>query len=893
MRKRIEPAFAVALWMFVAAPVAAQRPAARLTGTVTSVGGEPLTGVTVRARNRGTGSTREVITDADGSYEFSDLPADGAYDVQAQLTGFSSVVRENVTIPANGDVIVDLVLRNALSETVAVTAHTPPIQHDRATVQQIVGERLVRTLPLIGRDFLNLASLTAGFTGNPSAPSPQGQIYWSNNVLVDGGSHFSKWRSAARTFYSGYSLESIKEVQVLTSQFSAEFGEALATVTNVVTNSGTNELHGAGLIFVQDSALNDVPVFAAEKPPAASQRFGLTLGGPIVRNQTHFFASYEGWRSRGRNIVVSPAAEGAQVPNDEDQHLLFWKLDQRAGERHALTARYNGQWFRWHNENGGLTLPGSGTHYQNDVHTLFLTDTVLFSNQLISQPRFQFARYVDVRRDLQPTVYMSRAGYSIEGGALGPWGFGADPEDTWEAADTFSYVRGVHSLKFGGGLKYVRAHNTSLAFGHGAFFFAGAPSVYTQPFSFAQGIAPSLSAVSADPRSLSGFGYIQDDWRVGTRLTLNIGGRYDAERISNVGGFNAAVDKNNFQPRIGAAWDPTGAARTVLRGGVGFYTQQHLLYYINRVQLEGPQGGIALIVPRESPLMPAFPTTLPSTIAPLPPRDIHSIGSGFRNPYSLQAAAGIEHTFHGTEIAVDYIHLEGRDLMSLVDVNAPASIQKPAQRTVAQADATRPAPPGPNGYRKIFELENHGRSWYHGLQIKVNRTIGTFRTLASYTLARAKDQANYQIPEDSRNVGAEKGPADNDIRHNVSAGFTWDLPGDGLFRSGWTVSGLGMFRSGRPYTMTWGDDRNGTTQNDARPAGRNTLRGDTFRSVDLALTKRFSYGRGGLELRAEAFNILSATNYDEYVGALSSFDYGRPISAFPRRRIQLAAIARF
>jgi hypothetical protein len=102
-----------------------------------------------------------------------------------------------------------------------------------------------------------------------------------------------------------------------------------------------------------------------------------------------------------------------------------------------------------------------------------------------------------------------------------------------------------------------------------------------------------------------------------------------------------------------------------------------------------------------------------------------------------------------------------------------------------------------------------------------------------------------------------------------------------------------MFRSGRPYTMSWGDDRNGTTQNDARPAGRNSLRGDTFRSVDLALTKRFSVGSGGLELRAEAFNILSATNYDEYVGALSSFDFGRPISAFPRRRIQLAAIARF
>src|SRR6185295_16374098 len=101
-----------------------------------------------------------------------------------------------------------------------VTGRVATLEHDRATVQQTVGEALVHALPLVGRDYLALASLTAGFTGSSIAPSPQGQIYWSNNVLVDGASAFSKWRGAARTFYSGYGLESIREVQVLTSQFS-------------------------------------------------------------------------------------------------------------------------------------------------------------------------------------------------------------------------------------------------------------------------------------------------------------------------------------------------------------------------------------------------------------------------------------------------------------------------------------------------------------------------------------------------------------------------------------------------------------------------------------------------------------------------------------------------
>src|SRR4029450_4079399 len=149
----------------------------------------------------------------------------------------------------------------------------------------------------LGRNFIHLASLTAGFTGNPSFPSPQGQVFWDNNVLVDGASHFSKWRSAARTFYAGYGLESIKEVQVLANRFSAEFGEALATVTSAVTKAGTNEFHGAGLLYLQAAALNATPTFALRKPPLSAQQFGFTLGGPIVRDQTHFFTSYEGRRS--------------------------------------------------------------------------------------------------------------------------------------------------------------------------------------------------------------------------------------------------------------------------------------------------------------------------------------------------------------------------------------------------------------------------------------------------------------------------------------------------------------------------------------------------------------------------------------------------------------------
>jgi hypothetical protein len=311
------------------------------------------------------------------------------------------------------------------------------------------------------------------------------------------------------------------------------------------------------------------------------------------------------------------------------------------------------------------------------------------------------------------------------------------------------------------------------------------------------------------------------------------------------------------------------------------------------VELEGEEGSNTVTLTPQSPLMPKFPNTLPSAPAVFPPRDFEMVEANFQNPYSIQATVGGEHVFFGTQVGVDYIYLRGYDLMSLVDLNAPASIEKPATRTVAEADATRPLTPVPNGYRKIIALGNRGSSWYRAMQVKAERTSGPLQAMASYTLAWADDEANYLLPEDSRRIEAEKGRADNDIRHNLAAGLTWQLPGSGPVWRAWTIAGVGLFRSSRPYTISWGDDRNGTTQNDARPDDRNTADGGIFRSVDLSATKRFRTSLGTLDARVEAFNVFSATNFDQYIGQLSSPSYSMPVSAFPRRHFQLAVIARF
>jgi hypothetical protein len=872
---------------------AAQRMTGAIAGTVRGDAGNELAGATVTVSNQSTGLERSAVTDDRGQYVVGSLPVEGDYDLRVELAGYAPATRQRVTLAPGDALEADVRLSVALAETIAVRVGTPLLERRLSAVQQRIDEPLTRSLPLFGRNFLELASLAAGFTGNAGVPNAQGQTQGANNVLVDGASHFSKWRSAPRAFYAGYGLEAIREVQVLTNVFSAEFGETLGSVTSAVTKAGTNDWHGSALFFDRDEALNAVPAFTDGKPPSSAQQFGATLGGPLVKGRTHFFGSYEGRRVRDSNIVSSPAAEGVIVPDRQDEHLAFFRVDHQ-GPNHLLTGRYNGQRFRWHREPGGLTLPGSGTRYLNDVQTVLLTDSIQVTGRVFNEVRAQAARYVDRRQDLQATPYVSRAGYAIEGGALGPVGFGADPEDTWEAADTLSVWKSAHAVKAGGGVKWVRARNASIGFGRGAYFYAGPPDLAPQPYQFVQGIAAGDAATAAEPRSLSAFGFVQDDWIVSSRLTLNLGLRYDVERISHLAGYAVPVDADNLQPRAGATWDPTGDGRTVLHAGVGLYTQQHLLYPLNRVQLEGADGIRTVTLTPDEALFPMYPAVLPAfTGGLLPPSDIHRVDPGFTNPYSLQYAAGLERLLGRTVLAVDAVHLAGHDLMSLVDVNAPVSIVEPAQRSVAAADATRPLLAVPGTFRKVLTLGNEGRSWYRAVQVKARRSVAAFHVTASYTLSRAEDMANYELPEDSRNLAAEKGRAATDVTHNAAAGLTWDLPGAGRALGGWSLSGIGLVRSGRPYTITWGDDRNGTTQNDARPGARNTARTGAFRTVDLAVIRRVRRRWGTAEARLETFNLFNAVNYDRYVGELLSPLFGRPVSAFPKRRLQLAAVVRF
>ena len=235
--------------------------------------------------------------------------------------------------------------------------------------------------------------------------------------------------------------------------------------------------------------------------------------------------------------------------------------------------------------------------------------------------------------------------------------------------------------------------------------------------------------------------------------------------------------------------------------------------------------------------------------------------------------------------------------MSLIDLNPPASIVKPARRAVQQADATRPLTPVPNGYRKIVALGNRGEQLVSRASDQGRAILRTLPGHGVVYACRAGDGGELPPAGGQPQYRGRKSSCDNDIRHNLAAGLTWQLPGSQPLWRAWTISGLGLFRSSRPYTISWGDDRNGTTQNDARPDDRNTSRRRNFPAAWIFRRRRNSSGRQQLAVLThglEVFNVFSATNFDQCTSVSCRRPRtGMPASAFPRRRFQLAVITRF
>jgi Carboxypeptidase regulatory-like domain/TonB dependent receptor len=911
-------------------PAAAQNPTFAVEGVVEDAQQAVLPGAAVTIQNVSTGLTRTVTTDANGRFVVTALPPEGRYRIQVELTGFATEVRENLVFNAGQRAVLNFALRlSSVQETITVAGDAPLVQTTSAEVTSTIDQRAFETLPVKERNYFRLLTLdsnvVAAGTGS-NAVNVGGSEVWNFGTYVDGTNNHSKWltlQRAPQLGSSGFAIETVKEVQLITNQFSAEFGGHSAGVASMVTKSGTNSVTGSVFAMARPGDWDARPPLSPVKTPYNQQQFGGTVGGPLVRDKVFYFGSYERRRERSSVTVTSAEAFGLVVPTPADEHQGHFKGDVRFSERHSLGVRYNMVRWKKDNESGGLNLPGTGFMWDNNVDTVHGNFLSVMSGRLLNEVRGQYSRYVDRRAAKCDCVSIQRQGYSNSGGYdQGTWG--VIPEQTYDISNTVSLWMGNHSIKTGASFTYDVTDQLFQPLQNGVYTFSGAPNVAPTPIRFQQSFALTPEARFMFPKAYVFAGFLQDDLRIGNNLTLNLGLRYEVEIIKDIPDWPAGTDANNLDPRVGFAWDPKGDQKWSIRGGFGRFTQQHPIFTIVKGGVGGRNGQVTVTLTPADALFPAFPNALPAFPpgASLPARSIQEISPDLENEHAWNVSFGVQRQLGSrTAIQVDANINRGRK-HGFLDLNQPPPIPKDVLnaalrvnpnavvRTLAQADALRPSPAVPNGFRHMDVLTNEGRFWYEGVRIAMQHRTEPLQITVSYTASRAEDRLNHWFsPEDSSDPELDRGPSGASTPHNLVTSAMWNLPGSGPVFGDWQLSMVSHHQSGSPYTIRYAGDPTGAGAGlgaacnsrgcqFARPEGRATARGMFMNWADISLARTFPVGPDRIEFRADVFNVLNNWNLlsGGYINLVGNPRFGQHTggsNVLPGRQFQFAATYRF
>lgn len=612
----------------------AQVTTADITGRVLDQNGGALPGATITATNTATGQARSTQSNADGDFTISEL-VPGMYDVTVESQGFSRASAKAIEVNVGTRRTINFELKpGAITETVDVTADAITIETTKSEIGGVVTPLEVQNLPLLNRTFAALSVImpearpvgnfdpTKTRVGNVAFNGGDGRQV---DVNVDGGDNKD---NVVGSLLQNFSYESIQEFQVLQHRWTAEQGRAVGGVVNVITKSGGNEFHGSFFANFRDEALRARDFFEdtanRDKPPFSRQEIGGSVGGPIMRDKLFFFGALERFRER-QNIGVLPSAlpqlaaiPGSQpvdqIPSPYDDTLATVKVDHRLTENQSMFYRFSYQKNNSPNDqvaNPATTDLTGGNTTDNKLYSFVINHTATLSPTMLNQFTFHFQDFNNSILGVTTNPRITFPG-GIEIGANinVPQ---ATSERKYQFRNDFSFQTGDHGLKVG--TNYI---NTEL----GGFFFFGSRgytvTFFDSPLTIANNTNGRYPQGFATPGAVSniqlgdgeGFHdqkihqlafYIQDDFKVTRNLTLNLGLRWDA----NIG--NLPDQTNNrtiqilqqlnhplaqaitgdpeklsrttpswteFQPRVGFAWDPTGAGRTVIRGGYGIFYDQ-------------------------------------------------------------------------------------------------------------------------------------------------------------------------------------------------------------------------------------------------------------------------------------------------------------------------------
>jgi hypothetical protein len=880
-----------------------------ISGRVLDEQGRTVPGVQVRARQTATNVTIEATTGSDGRFRFPYLRV-GPYEIRTCLDGFKDDARTLALSPGSAFELAFTLEVAGLETAVTVTADTTALETARSQIAGTIPQAEVQHLPMNGRNFLDLALLVPGVSptntnstqlfAETSAVPGQGlsiasQRNLSNSFIVDG---VSANDDAAGLSGITFGVDAVEQFQVVTGGGQAELGRALGGYVNVVTKGGTNVLRGTLYGFFREDTFNGTNALTGTKLPMDQQQFGASVGGPLVRNRTFYFGNVERKLLDQTGVVsILPAnvpiinARLAQsgypgmpvttgiYPNPVHSTNVLGKIDHQLSGADQLSVRY--ALYDVSSDNargvGALNAPSGSTGLDNIDQSIAIGNVWTLSPNTVNETRVQLSR-----GDLK-AYSTDQIGPQVIISGVATFGtFSSSPtrreNSMVQVVNNLSHRAGNHALRGGVDFLYnddtitfLRTFRGSYTFSSMASFLTGNYSGYAQTFGdpVARQTNPNLGM------------FVQDEWRAGSHLTLNLGLRYDLQFLETI-----HTDRDNVSPRAGFAWTPTASQDLVIRGGAGlFYDRVPLRAVANALlsagnttdvtQLRQPQ--VTGVLPSQAGA-PVFPNILPDRLPSTTLVSITTMDEDLQNAWSKQANIEVERALGGTRtLTVGYQYFRGEHLLMSINQNVPTCV------AAGTNNGCRPV----STYMNENRLQGAGTSNYHGLHVTYLQRPKDWSSIrVTYTLSTSMNdlgEAFFSSPTDPANVMKDWGRSDNDQRHRLVVSGSVNSPATPATNAwehvwhGFQASTMLQYYSSLPFNIVSGvnslqgtagrpfaDGTVSTPNFDVRAAEfipRNAGTGSDFFTLSLRVSRAFSLP-GGTQIQGlvEAFNLTSRTN---------------------------------
>jgi hypothetical protein len=794
----------------------------------------------IRVVQVSTGLARETRSDPSGVFAVTSIPP-GDVDLVVSAPGFAERRIQGIRLEVGQAAEVEIPLQlSPVQEQITVAGDAGTVNVLGSVVGTVISAGEIESLPLNGRNFLELAFLTPGNAPAPNfdptkaqsvVVSSAGQAGRGGNITIDG---MDDNDDVVGGPLQNITQDAVQEFQVATNRFAAEFGRSAGSVINVVTRSGGDTPHGTAAVYLRDQSWQALPETIdpalAGDPPFDRQQLSFTFGGPLRRQRLFAFGAVEARNQDGGVQVgvrdpVSRTIGRTYAAAPLDDLLPMLRLDWRTTSNDGITLRYS---YQHEGDIAASSLDraiGSASQRQesrNRIHAVLGSWTRVISSRAVNEASVSFSAFDNFISPVEPGTQLTFP--SIQAGTSFRVPQGTQ-QTRWQFSNALSLVRGNHQWKFGGQLQRVDAGFELGVFRDGrielvedfaSFDRNGDGLVDDNDLLFAVTLRsgkPEQDLLIPDADNVYVAAYAQDDWRLHPRLTLNMGLRYeidtDVNNISRVDELNPLVvpfanlprhrDTNNWAPRIGFNWSSTDADLSV-RGGYGIYYDRVTLQIQSlergldgrALPIEVKAGNVFFVDPatgRVPPFAPSMSNPFTGFILPgAGASGINIIDSHLQNPMVQQASLGVERQLGARQVLrVTVVYNHGTDFI----------IGRPV------GTVFNPVVGGPD---TVVNLESSAKTNYGGLFVEFERRFTSrvgFR--GSYTLSKAMNYSNDdQIPFgsgpiDPNDLAREYGPAPNDQRHRVALSGVFNVG------RGWQVAALWTMASGVPMDILMPD----------------------------------------------------------------------------------------